>query len=97
MVTERVYPYYLLGYCWLHGFDGWSSRPAKKYRRGVEIAYLQRILNDIEHAHLVEDGILGPRTRHALAKLQRKHSLDPDGLPGEKTWAVLKREYGIRV
>lgn len=39
--------------------------------------------------NLVQDGIFGAVTEEAVKAFQKAHSLVPDGIVGEKTWAII--------
>jgi len=56
---------------------------------GEHVKELQRTLNN-HGAALVIDGGFGPKTAAAVMSLQRRAGLDPDGVVGAKTWAVLE-------
>jgi len=51
--------------------------------RGTDVQALQALLG------LPQDAIFGPNTRNAVINFQRSHGLNPDGIVGDKTWAVL--------
>jgi hypothetical protein len=59
-----------------------------------EVLKLQQILNKL-HIHdgkgnsLVEDGILGNRTKEAVKRLQSICRLDVDGIAGQQTWNAI--------
>ena len=52
--------------------------------KGKAVKILQIILGD-----LAVDGSFGPATQAQLLAFQKKHSLDPDGVAGPKTWKAL--------
>jgi N-acetylmuramoyl-L-alanine amidase len=52
---------------------------------------VQRALHRAGHRILV-DGHYGPETDIAVARFQRKHGLEPDGVVGPQTWTVLKKK-----
>ena len=54
-----------------------------KGSRGELVKKLQIALN------LIADGIFGALTEEAVKDFQKKHGLAPDGIVGEKTWALL--------
>ena len=59
-------------------------------RRSREyVRWVQRSLNRLMSASLVEDGVSGPRTRAAVRTFQRHFSLAVDGIVGPRTEAML--------
>lgn len=60
-----------------------------------EVRFLQQALNDILDANLEVDGIWGPSTQEKLVEFQRRFQLKPDGIPGPRTMAELKRRYTL--
>ena len=54
-----------------------------KGSRGELVKRLQAALN------LVQDGIFGAITEEAVKAFQKTHGLVPDGVVGEKTWAII--------
>lgn len=56
------------------------------------ILFVQRKLNElgIANPHLVEDGIMGRRTKAAIKEFQMADGLDIDGVAGPKTLAKLR-------
>ena len=52
--------------------------------RGTDVRTLQRALK------LYEDGIFGRLTEEAVKEFQAKHGLEPDGVVGPKTWALIQ-------
>ncbi|MBU1341648.1 MAG: peptidoglycan-binding protein [Proteobacteria bacterium] len=60
-----------------------------------EVQFLQSALNQIMAATLKVDGVWGPSTREKLMAFQRRFKLEPDGMPGPKTMAELKRQYTL--
>jgi hypothetical protein len=57
----------------------------------AHVRWIQRSLNRVAQAGLVEDGRMGARTRAALARFQRQQGLPPDGAAGSRTEAALIR------
>jgi peptidoglycan hydrolase-like protein with peptidoglycan-binding domain len=55
------------------------------------IAWVQKMLNDIDEADLEVDGINGPFTIRAVEKFQESHGLVVDGIVGPITRAALKK------
>ena len=55
----------------------------KKGSRGNDVKVLQKAL------HLYEDGIFGALTEEAVKQFQSTNGLKPDGVVGDKTWAVI--------
>ncbi len=60
----------------------------EKGTRGDEVRDLQAMLVRLGHT-LTVDGIFGPDTAKAVMTLQKKAGVDPDGVVGPKTRAVL--------
>jgi N-acetylmuramoyl-L-alanine amidase len=56
----------------------------RKGSTGNEVKRLQRLLM------VYQDGVFGPITEEAVKAFQNEHGLFPDGIVGEKTWAVLE-------
>ena len=54
-----------------------------KGSRGELVKRLQAALN------LMQDGIFGSITEEAVKAFQKTHGLVPDGIVGEKTWAII--------
>lgn len=52
--------------------------------RGTDVRTLQRALK------LYEDGIFGKLTEEAVKEFQAKNGLEPDGVVGPKTWALIQ-------
>lgn len=61
----------------------WKPFQAEYARRLTtdDIKEVQSFINKIEIAHVDEDGKLGPKTKKAIQKLQKKARLVPDGYP----------------
>lgn len=55
-----------------------------------EVKQVQHNLNRIINANLIEDGIMGPKTRAAVITFQKIVNLVPDGISGVKTKAALE-------
>lgn len=68
-----------------------SGRPVNQ----DEIRYIQMALNAVIGAELKTDGLWGPGTEGKLKEFQQKYGLEPDGIPGSKTKAELKRQYAL--
>jgi peptidoglycan hydrolase-like protein with peptidoglycan-binding domain len=64
-------------------------------RTGEAVRTLQVSLNSCYRAKLVEDGIFGPRTRRALAGVQRSLGLPGNGVYGPRTRDAMYRDGGI--
>ena len=63
-----------------------------KGSRGEQVKRLQAAL------HLIQDGIFGQITEEAVKAFQKANGLTPDGIVGEKTWAILfKNETTLKV
>lgn len=69
-----------------------TSRPTlRKGRRGVEVSYLQQLLNDAGCSpEIEEDGLFGSATQAAVLDYQVAHDLPVDGVVGPMTWAALE-------
>ncbi len=57
--------------------------------RGDDVAFLQQLLVDQGFLFGPVDGDFGGLTRAAVIRAQRRFGLDPDGVVGPATWAVL--------
>jgi peptidoglycan hydrolase-like protein with peptidoglycan-binding domain len=55
---------------------------------GPDVLSLQRALAAAGIA-IIADGVFGPETERAVKQFQAGHKLDPDGICGLRTWAVL--------
>ncbi|MBO0350042.1 peptidoglycan-binding protein [Phormidium pseudopriestleyi FRX01] len=67
-----------------------SSRPI--LRQGMEsdlVAQLQQRLNQLGFFEGSPTGVFGPRTDASVRALQRRYNLEPDGIVGPSTWAIL--------
>lgn len=63
-----------------------------KGSRGELVKRLQAALN------LAQDGIFGAITEEAVKAFQKAHGIVPDGIVGEKTWAIIvPNESSLRV
>lgn len=60
-----------------------------------EVRFLQQALNQILNVNLKVDGIWGSSTLKQLIEFQNRFQLTPDGMPGPKTMAELKRQYTL--
>lgn len=75
------------------------AQPAMAYAqvgmnsRGNDVKVLQNMLNTVDNAKLVPDGIFGTRTKNAVVKFQRNNGLAADGICGPKTWEKLAAKY----
>lgn len=58
--------------------------------RGDDVVKLQQLL------HLYPDGIFGRLTEEAVKEFQRAHGLEPDGIVGAQTWALLNGELSLK-
>jgi hypothetical protein len=54
------------------------------------VAWQQRMLNQLDHAGLDVDGVMGALTIRAIENFQRKHDLDVDGVVGRQTIAAIE-------
>jgi hypothetical protein len=68
-----------------------SGRLLQEGSQGEDVRAVQSQLDQFG-AHLKTDGIFGPATDQAVRQFQTAHSLNPDGIVGPKTWAVLAHE-----
>jgi outer membrane protein OmpA-like peptidoglycan-associated protein len=59
------------------------------------VRWVQSALNRTLGTKLVVDGSSGPATRAAVAKFQRRHQLNPNGIVGPATEAKLAAESGL--
>ncbi len=67
-----------------------SSRPI--LRQGMEsdwVAQLQQRLNQLGFFDGSPTGVFGPRTEDSVRELQSRYNLEPDGIVGPSTWAIL--------
>ena len=64
----------------------WLQRPPLK---GRDVLKIQRALRRAGH-RIPIDGHYGPETDIAVTRFQQQHGLDPDGIVGPRTWALLK-------
>lgn len=53
------------------------------------VAWVQQALNVLMHANLAVDGIAGPATFDAVAAFQAANRINPDGVTGPATVAVI--------
>ncbi|MBP3633834.1 MAG: peptidoglycan-binding protein [Oscillospiraceae bacterium] len=60
---------------------------------GKDVKTLQTMLNSVQNAGLVVDGMFGNATLSAVKTFQRNNGLDVDGIVGPKTWAALQAKY----
>lgn len=58
-----------------------------------DLRWAQKILNALDNAGLVVDGISGPKTKAAVIAFQKEHSLLVDGILGDQTRAALEAAY----
>lgn len=63
----------------------------RKGDRGDEVKDLQERLNALGYDCGNVDGVFGTRTKNAVVRFQTDNGLDPDGIVGGKTWAVLDK------
>ncbi len=61
--------------------------------KGNDVKTLQTMLNTVDNAKLVADGIFGARTKRAVINFQKSNGLSADGICGPKTWAKLSEKY----
>lgn len=75
------------------------AQPAMAYAQvgmgssGNDVKVLQNMLNTVDNAKLVADGIFGARTKNAVIAFQRNNGLSADGICGPKTWEKLTAKY----
>ena len=86
------YPYYGSYSYWPYGYSGYYPysyyggypytysyyQPAYGYDAGT-VAAVQRRLGELGYYHGVVDGVMGPRTRAAIAAYESRHGLAVDG------------------
>jgi hypothetical protein len=65
----------------------------KKGSKGPAVKELQRFLNDKLNLGLVLDGVFGSKTTLVIKKWQSAHGLNPDGLVGPKTKALMNSTW----
>jgi peptidoglycan hydrolase-like protein with peptidoglycan-binding domain len=70
----------------------WLQRPPVT---GDDVRFIQRALRRAGH-RLAVDGRYGPETDVAIARFQRRHGLEPDGIVGPQTWRALSRRAAAR-
>jgi hypothetical protein len=61
----------------------------RKGDRGEEVKGLQIRLTELGYDCGEADGVFGTRTKNAVVRFQTANGLDPDGVVGHRTWAVL--------
>lgn len=61
----------------------------QKGSNGDNVKTLQRVLNRVMNANLVEDGDFGMKTEMAVKAFQKSKGLTPDGIVGAKTFEAL--------
>jgi hypothetical protein len=71
--------------------------PAAEARPNANVAALQVALRALHHYHGHTDGIMGPRTRRAVRRFQKRRGLRVDGVPGRRTRRALGRRGRPRV
>lgn len=69
------------------GADVWLGEIDR--RNTPYMRWVQQSLNRVDGAGLVEDGVIGPKTRAAVQRFQRRVGLVADGVVGPKTEAAL--------
>jgi|GEM_PF-6897141 len=73
-----------------------SSRPRVGYgftTKGDDVKDMQTMLNAVNNAGLVVDGIFGDASLNALKAYQAKKGLEADGICGVNTWTALEADY----
>jgi hypothetical protein len=60
-----------------------------------DIRFIQLALNRTLGASLKVDGLWGSSTRDKLVEFQKRYSLKPDGMLGQKTMTELRRQYTL--
>jgi len=72
-----------------------AAKPVRQLRlqhpplKGPDVFTIQRALRRTGH-RIPVDGHYGPETDIAVTRFQQNHGLDPDGIVGPRTWALLK-------
>jgi hypothetical protein len=69
--------------------NGHGKPTIQRGAHGPVVREAQTILNRKQHAHLVVDGIFGPRTDRAVRDFQHANHLVVDGIVGPRTWGRL--------
>ncbi len=67
-----------------------TGGPALNRNSREYVRWVQQTLNRLMGAGLVEDGLMGPRTRQAVQAFQRRAGLKLDGIVGPRTEAALR-------
>jgi hypothetical protein len=57
---------------------------------GKDVVWVQRIINRVQNAKLVEDGHFGNKMLVAIKSFQKANNLNVDGIVGPKTWKILR-------
>jgi cell wall-associated NlpC family hydrolase len=65
--------------------------------KGMQVAALQKRLLSLGYAVRGKAGIFDARTKEAVQEFQLDNGLEPDGIVGTDTWAVLRKSKGARV
>jgi len=71
----------------------YGSRTIKHGAIGVDVAELQRRLNNLDFPTGQVDGIFGGKTQESLIRFQLAYGLVPDGLAGRWTLQTIDRAY----
>ena len=73
---------------------GWRST-LKNGSSGNDVKQLQQILKSHGYSEIKSvDGIFGPKTKAAVVRYQKSHSLSADGVVGSATRASINKSYG---
>lgn len=70
-----------------------SSTLLRRGSRGEDVRTLQTMLNRVDNAGLVEDGIFGSATYSAVTRFQKANNLAVDGIVGPLTKSALEKKY----
>lgn len=74
-----------------------SNSLLRRGSRGEDVRTLQTMLNRVDNAGLVEDGIFGNATYSAVIRFQKTNNLAVDGIVGPLTRGVLEKKYNAAI
>lgn len=88
--------YELLGFIYLSNEEEYPILPKRGYfisgDKGDEVKKLQVLLNKVNNASLVVDGIIGKKTINEIKIFQKNNNLKVDGLFGKKSLSKIKNK-----
>lgn len=61
----------------------------KRGATGLDVLFVQRVVNAARGSTMPEDGIFGPITAAGVRDFQRANNAKPDGIVGPVTWALI--------